>query len=70
MGPGNPLGDRIGIDDVENHMFGVVLLNDWSGKIFCHYITPPETDINQMKARDIQAWEYVPLGPFTAKVRL
>jgi len=48
VGPGNPLGDRIGIDDVENHMFGVVLLNDWS-------------------ARDIQAWEYVPLGPFTAK---
>ena len=30
------------------HVFGVVLLNDWS-------------------ARDIQAWEYVPLGPFLGK---
>ncbi len=30
------------------HLFGLVLLNDWS-------------------ARDIQAWEYVPLGPFLAK---
>ena len=33
---------------VENHIFGFVLLNDWS-------------------CRDIQKWEYVPLGPFTAK---
>ena len=30
------------------HVFGVVLLNDWS-------------------ARDLQAWEYVPLGPFLGK---
>merc|ERR1712146_236254 len=30
------------------HIFGVVLMNDWS-------------------ARDIQRWEYVPLGPFGAK---
>ncbi|MDA8788315.1 fumarylacetoacetase [Schleiferiaceae bacterium] len=32
----------------EEHIFGLVLLNDWS-------------------ARDIQQWEYVPLGPFLAK---
>jgi fumarylacetoacetase len=32
----------------ESHVFGVVLLNDWS-------------------ARDIQAYEYVPLGPFLGK---
>jgi fumarylacetoacetase len=31
-----------------DHVFGVVLVNDWS-------------------ARDIQAWEYRPLGPFLAK---
>ena len=31
-----------------DHVFGVVLLNDWS-------------------ARDLQAWEYVPLGPFLGK---
>ena len=42
------LGDPIRIDDAPEHLFGVVLMNDWS-------------------ARDIQAWEYVPLGPFNAK---
>ncbi|ETW10362.1 fumarylacetoacetase [Aphanomyces invadans] len=47
-GPGNNLGDAIDINDAEKHIFGVVLMNDWS-------------------ARDIQKWEYVPLGPFGAK---
>lgn len=45
---GNELGSRIKVDNAEDHIFGYVLLNDWS-------------------ARDIQAWEYVPLGPFNAK---
>jgi len=48
VGPANRLGAPIAIEDVKNHLFGVVLLNDWS-------------------ARDIQAWEYQPLGPFLAK---
>jgi len=48
IGPGNNLGDRIGIDRAEAHLFGLVLLNDWS-------------------ARDIQPWEYQPLGPFLSK---
>eukprot|EP01089_Gocevia_fonbrunei_P008022 TRINITY_DN1956_c0_g1_i1.p1 TRINITY_DN1956_c0_g1~~TRINITY_DN1956_c0_g1_i1.p1 ORF type:complete len:438 (+),score=108.25 TRINITY_DN1956_c0_g1_i1:37-1314(+) len=48
VGPSNKLGERITIDKAEDHIFGVVLMNDWS-------------------ARDIQKWEYVPLGPFTAK---
>ncbi len=48
IGRGNDLGETIGIDEAESHIFGMVLLNDWS-------------------ARDIQAWEYVPLGPFNAK---
>src|SRR4051812_17793393 len=48
VGLGNALGKPIGIDKAERHVFGVVLLNDWS-------------------ARDIQAWEYQPLGPFLAK---
>ncbi|MBL8325639.1 MAG: fumarylacetoacetase [Rubrivivax sp.] len=48
IGPGNSLGEPIGIADAENHLFGVTLLNDWS-------------------ARDIQAWEYQPLGPFLSK---
>ena len=42
------LGEPIRIEDAPEHLFGIVLLNDWS-------------------ARDIQAWEYVPLGPFNAK---
>ena len=47
-GPGNPLGTPVRIANALEHVFGVVLLNDWS-------------------ARDIQAWEYQPLGPFLAK---
>jgi fumarylacetoacetase len=48
VGPGNPLGASIPIDDAERHLCGVCLVNDWS-------------------ARDLQAWEYQPLGPFLAK---
>jgi fumarylacetoacetase len=48
IGPGNSLGQPIPIAAVEDHLFGMVILNDWS-------------------ARDIQAWEYVPLGPFLGK---
>ncbi len=48
VGPGNALGEPIPIDEAGEHIFGMVLLNDWS-------------------ARDIQKWEYVPLGPFLGK---
>ena len=48
IGAGNALGDRIGIDDADSHVFGYCIFNDWS-------------------ARDIQAWEYQPLGPFLSK---
>ena len=48
VGKATALGETIAIDDAENHIFGMVLLNDWS-------------------ARDIQQWEYVPLGPFNSK---
>ena len=48
IGPGNALGKPIAVGDALDHVFGVVLLNDWS-------------------ARDVQAWEYQPLGPFLAK---
>jgi fumarylacetoacetase len=48
VGPSNYLGHPIPIAEAEDHLFGLVLLNDWS-------------------ARDIQAWEYVPLGPFLGK---
>ena len=48
VGPGNSLGDSVPIGRATDHIFGLVLMNDWS-------------------ARDIQAWEYQPLGPFLAK---
>jgi fumarylacetoacetase len=48
VGPGNELGSRISMHEAGNHIFGMVIVNDWS-------------------ARDIQKWEYQPLGPFNAK---
>ncbi|KIG04021.1 fumarylacetoacetase [Caballeronia concitans] len=48
VGRGNALGEPIPCEEAESHIFGMVLLNDWS-------------------ARDIQQWEYVPLGPFNSK---
>eukprot|EP01091_Cochliopodium_minus_P016739 TRINITY_DN635_c0_g1_i1.p1 TRINITY_DN635_c0_g1~~TRINITY_DN635_c0_g1_i1.p1 ORF type:complete len:421 (-),score=126.87 TRINITY_DN635_c0_g1_i1:31-1293(-) len=48
VGPGNELGEPIKIENAGDHLFGIVILNDWS-------------------ARDIQKWEYVPLGPFCGK---
>ena len=48
IGKANKMGARITTDAAEDHIFGMVLFNDWS-------------------ARDIQKWEYVPLGPFLGK---
>lgn len=48
IGPGNRPGEPIPVNQAEDHVFGLVLVNDWS-------------------ARDIQAWEYQPLGPFNSK---
>ena len=45
--PSRP-GEPVAVEAFAEHVFGVVLVNDWS-------------------ARDIQAWEYVPLGPFLGK---
>ncbi|MEN3977629.1 fumarylacetoacetase [Acinetobacter sp. CWB-B33] len=48
VGKANNLGEPIAIENAWDHIFGMVLFNDWS-------------------ARDLQQWEYVPLGPFNAK---
>ncbi|MBF9134341.1 fumarylacetoacetase [Plantactinospora sp. S1510] len=48
VGVPSALGQRVPVADFAAHVFGVVLVNDWS-------------------ARDIQAWEYQPLGPFLGK---
>ena len=48
VGKSNNLSEPIAIENAWDHIFGMVLFNDWS-------------------ARDLQQWEYVPLGPFNAK---
>jgi fumarylacetoacetase len=48
VGTGNNLGSPVTTKDAMSHVFGMVIVNDWS-------------------ARDIQKWEYVPLGPFLGK---
>jgi fumarylacetoacetase len=48
VGTPSTLGTPVHVEDFADHVYGVVLVNDWS-------------------ARDIQAWEYVPLGPFLGK---
>jgi len=48
VGAPSALGEPVPAERFADHVFGVVLVNDWS-------------------ARDIQAWEYVPLGPFLGK---
>ncbi|XP_077979931.1 fumarylacetoacetase-like [Glandiceps talaboti] len=47
-GPATKLGEPISVANAHQHIFGMVIMNDWS-------------------ARDIQKWEYVPLGPFLGK---
>ncbi|KAH9999714.1 Fumarylacetoacetase [Xylariaceae sp. FL0662B] len=48
LSKGNEMGSSIKVNEAEEHIFGYVLVNDWS-------------------ARDIQTWEYIPLGPFNSK---
>ncbi len=48
VGTPSTLGQPVPGAAFRDHVFGVVLVNDWS-------------------ARDIQAWEYQPLGPFLGK---
>jgi fumarylacetoacetase len=48
VGPPSRLGEPVPLDRAGEHLFGAVVVNDWS-------------------ARDIQAWEYVPLGPHLSK---
>jgi fumarylacetoacetase len=48
IGKPSRLGEPVPVERALDHVFGAVLVNDWS-------------------ARDIQAWEYQPLGPFLGK---
>lgn len=48
VGTPTDLGRTVPVERFADHVFGAVLVNDWS-------------------ARDIQSWEYQPLGPFLGK---
>ena len=48
IGVPSPPGRAVPVGEAMAHVFGLVLVDDWS-------------------ARDIQAWEYQPLGPFLGK---
>ena len=48
IGKDTALGQTVSVAEAEDHIFGLLLFNDWS-------------------ARDIQRWEYQPLGPFLGK---
>jgi fumarylacetoacetase len=48
IGTPSTMGEPVPIEEALDHVFGMVLVNDWS-------------------ARDIQGWEYQPLGPFLGK---
>ncbi|GAB3825440.1 fumarylacetoacetase [Hymenobacter jeollabukensis] len=48
VGQGTEMGQTVPLAEAEDHVFGLILFNDWS-------------------ARDLQSWEYVPLGPFLGK---
>jgi fumarylacetoacetase len=48
IGTPSVMGEPVPVERALDHVFGMVLVNDWS-------------------ARDIQAWEYQPLGPFLGK---
>lgn len=36
VGPGNELGKPIDVNNAADHIFGLVLMNDWSGTHFNH----------------------------------
>ena len=48
IGTPSRMGEPVPIERALDHVFGMLLVNDWS-------------------ARDVQAWEYQPLGPFLGK---
>jgi fumarylacetoacetase len=48
IGVPSRIGEPVPVERALDHVFGMVLVNDWS-------------------ARDVQAWEYQPLGPFLGK---
>ncbi|RVE75001.1 hypothetical protein OJAV_G00027700 [Oryzias javanicus] len=70
IGAGSRLGEPVPIGEAHRHIFGMVLMNDWSGKSLRTRRGPEPQKSSHCRfplSSDIQAWEYVPLGPFLGK---
>ena len=48
IGTPSDMGEPVPVEQALDHVFGMVIVNDWS-------------------SRDVQKWEYQPLGPFNSK---
>lgn len=65
IGKSSQLGEPVKIEDADDYIFGLVLLNDWSGELV--WISSFSTILTLFSARDIQGLEMNPLGPLNGK---
>jgi fumarylacetoacetase len=66
VGKPSELGKPVAIKDADEHIFGIVIVNDWSGKSTVQ-VQSYVNDIDFSIARDIQGFEMPPLGPLNGK---
>lgn len=72
VGPGNPRGSTIALEDAEDHLFGVCLLNDWSARDVQGWESVP---LGPFQAKNfvtaVSPWivTFEALAPFRAPVR-
>ncbi|KAJ6070845.1 hypothetical protein N7467_012164 [Penicillium canescens] len=69
VGKGVPKQQGVNAKDADEHIFGMVILNDWSGE---YIVSSDEVKVARLTqivilARDIQGCEMVPLGPLNGK---
>ena len=71
MGPGNEQGQPISVKTAHEHIFGMVIMNDWSARdiqVNTHLsLSLSPLSFHPLIFFSLQKWEYVPLGPFLAK---
>ncbi|KFY17062.1 hypothetical protein V492_00922 [Pseudogymnoascus sp. VKM F-4246] len=65
VGKPTELGETVAMKDADNHIFGYVLMNDWSGRFTLFNMSKCCT--KNRSARDIQGLEMPPLGPLNGK---
>lgn len=62
-----PMRQRLNAVDADEHIFGFVILNDWSGNWRVLHTFSETMLMKYTPARDIQGFEMTPLGPFNGK---